>query len=302
LLEDNNDAFLQMARDPDMSEMLEAAFTNFMSNMKGGNGSKQADYEEICRKYEMAKAKKKAEGPFTEQCTPGEERLIKKFESMRDENNGPYETHYPNQNAVTYVYLCAKMMVAMNVPRCNDEQLFSIMSAVFKFIGLHGGKSVVTFVHVINKYEDITINNFDFKPLFQNLINSDHYKVSSADSPDNKLLDNKFLTLKRMYRMVHIFTKEPTQWGLLDQNMQTMKTGLKELWRVESALNASDSFALSIVWYMCIGRRFISCVMVDHHEKSTYRVLCDLLGKPPKSGFTMPRTAFPLDKSPEDNF
>lgn len=287
--------FITLARNPDMTPLIADAFETYLSQIKSGDSSKAADYAEICIKYHEAKAIQAAEGPFTPQLTPGQSRLIEKFEAKAAES-GPRDTHKPNENAVTYVYLLGKMIHIMEIPINKDA--VKTIDSILAFIEMHGDKTTANFQKVVNKYPKIVNElGIDIAPMFAKLLNSTEFVTAAAESDDNKYLINHALSLKRLYRMVHMYrAKSRTPWALLQQTDSLIENLIK-LHTMETAVNLPDKKSLAIIWYLCIGRNNMNCVMVGHHECSAANVMAAILGKTPQQTLEAADYAFPFDIS-----
>jgi hypothetical protein len=297
------DIFRGLSADNELTPLLEATLTRFLSLTKVGSG-KRDDAIRIAAEVVELKRRKAEETPFSVPLTPGEERKIAKHDALMMSGGGVmYDSHLPNSNAVTYVWLMARAIDMMKIPKTTPtDDVFTMCEGMLKFVELHGDKTVVKFTGAVNKWPEIPYQTIDIKPSIQAMISNDDFVTASSEDIDNRLLKNTKLTLKRLYRMVHIFIPSNTHWGLLDQETRVMKRGLIELWTKEEALNAADSIAMSIVWYLSIRRKNISCVMVDHHESSGYAVLSGILGKAPVNQLECPDHVFDFDKHETETY
>ena len=135
LLSDNAD-FMQMASNPSMTGIIQDALDKFEAgNMSGkGDASAKAAYDDIVTKYRIAKAKESKMDAFSPQLTPGEERLIARFESRVEEE---IQQHYPNENAVTYLFLLARMIHASKVDlsKKKSKDANNIVLDILMFFG-----------------------------------------------------------------------------------------------------------------------------------------------------------------------
>jgi hypothetical protein len=301
LLETPNAEFMALCKDERMTPLLVAALDRFLAAVRGGgNPGKEADFHDICAKYAILKAKQSNEGPFTEQLTDAEKAFILKFEARKPE---VIELHKPNQNAVTYVYLLGLLFHVTGIMNLKNLDI-DAMQDMLHFIALHGQKGFQKFRGTVQKYTSIpgVKSQVDLRPHFDELLNSDKLVTAISKSEANKFVANKFLTLKRMVRMVHIFTKHSTPWGMLSRTTGDVIDDLIEMHTLETQVQSPDMISLAIIWYHCINRSQLSTVMVDHHEKSAGSVLAVLVGKQPKADLEPPDHVFPLHANINKSF
>jgi len=317
-LSTNSDWFIKLASNAEMVPIITAALDKFESSIgkSAGNPGGQAAYDEICEKYKIAKALESTNpGPFDfVQLSDGQKRLIKKFEAKQDAASGPVkEPAYPNQNAVTYPFILAKLCILcgfdeMSEDELNDAKMMkktlfaqkAIVEDVLLFIAVHGQKSVTSFLAAISALSVATgpTCNVDLKP---RLIQIGKALTKGTNNEDDKLLANHVLTLKRLIRVVYITTPNSTVWGLMDVKNDFTKNVI-DLYNKEKLVESRDMNSLSMVWYMCIGRQNICSIMVDHHELSASNIMADMIGKTVKSTFPKPNHVFPLRKDHTKRF
>jgi hypothetical protein len=293
----DNASFIRLASDPSMTPLITATLEAYESTVVRGSGNpkKAADYADIVAKYEEAKLIEKNQGPFTEQLTPGQERLIRKFEGMVKK---PIETHLPNENAVTYCYLLGKIVYLLELDGEKAKSVKSIVMKVLNIFELHGDKTMASFNKVLTKYDTMEQGGVDVKPYVLKLINHTEFVTATEASPNNRLLKNNKLSLKRVHRMSYIYTQSSdTPWSLLNMTGKEFSDNLLKLYAAEVAANVPDKKSLSIIWYMCIGRKHMNCVMVDHHELSAANVLSRILGKTQQSTIPAADHAFDFTRS-----
>lgn len=298
--------FIDMASDPGITNILTDAFERFNASIKSGGGNAAA-YFEIKSKYEQAKRIQQNESPFTQQLTPGQQRLIAKFEARARVERVKYDEHKPNENAVTYAYLLGKLIYLLGLPLATKEEKQTsrnICKDVLMIVGIHGTKSVSYFQKVVNKYDEINGPNskINIKPGLINLMRSDQFVTANSSDVSNKYLSNKMITLKRLVRLSYICTSEPTVWGMMGTRDEVFKDNLKQLHALEKKVDSPDMNSLAIVWYLCIGRANINAVAVDHWEASAGNILATLVNKARRNEITPPDYVFPWDKEPSSKF
>ena len=157
---------------------------------------------------------------------------------------------------------------------------------------------------VFNKYDTIMGPNsgIDIKDYIKNITTYKHYVTASSDDVSNKFLSNDKLSLKRIIRMVSLFTPVRTCWGLMQVTDSSFMTNLIEMHTIETKLGSKDMVSLSIVWYLAIKRKYMTAVVVDHHELSGANVLATILGSTVRKRFSKPVHAFPLDMAVANRF
>jgi hypothetical protein len=300
-LKSPNDVFMKLASDPRMTVILQKALK--MHSNGGGEGKGKEAYEEICDKYTRAKAKQAALSEWTPDMTPGEIKLIEKFEAKAKENEGKeFESHMPNENAVTYVFILGRALYESKM-KC-DKECPDKMLDLLTFFAVHGTKTMASLLSVKGKWEKIVgKSGKDIHKEVTNLIESNAFVTASTAGESNKLLPNFELSLKRIIRICSIVTPSNTVWGLLHKvDDSDFIDSLAELFKREEYIEAPDMTSLAIVWYLCIGRGFLTAVMVDHYEESAGNVLRDLLGSDAKEAIDPPNHVFPFGKDVTKRF
>jgi hypothetical protein len=287
-----------MSTDTTILELLNAAFERYQTNVVVADPQKAMDYMEICRKYEQAKAKQEAQGPFVKMLTPGENRLISKFES-RMGNSQAYEEHKPNQNAVTYPFLLGKLMMMSGIDyeSVPVEEAHEIFLDILHFISIHGQQGTTSLNRALATYDEVPgpESGMDVYPLIMSIVESPEFVTAEGASSSNKYLDNSKLSLKRIVRLIYICTEHATPWGLMTLPNDEFKANLKAMYDLENDVNSPDMNSLSMIWYLCIERGNICAIMVDHHEKSASNQLCRFLGNTQQSRLLKPTHVFPFD-------
>jgi hypothetical protein len=240
-----------------------------------------------------------ANDPWAEEVTEKMKAKVAKFDLLAQKNEGARETHYPNQSAVTYVYLTLKTLYLLNIKVNKPKQLYNIMHDILLFITVKGDKTITNFKRVLNNHENIygkICNTLDIKPMINQIIDSEHFECGdSANLEIIKHCPNEKLTLKRFIRIASVMIECKTKWSLMKQSNANFVENLKAYYKLENALGENDKSSLAMLWYMCIGRHNLTCVIVDHHELSAPNEMCKLLGKPINNAFAKPDHCFDID-------
>jgi len=301
-----NTWFMMMVKNSKMTSIINFALREHLKHVVAPKDSSGWEaYLDIKRKYDEAKIKQGLTTAWTDQMTPGEERTIQKFEQLQRERgpdvNKPRETHRPNQNAVTYVFQMAQVIMTSkyDIWKKGLKASKAFFMDMLQYFQVHGQKTLRTFQSSLLAWPDVegqTSNEKLIEPI-QNVLTDELFSTSTEDNTNNRNVSNHCVTLKRIIRLVHIFTKFPTAWGYMKKT-STFVEDIIELHETETAIKSKDQIALSIIWYHCIKRSNLAVTMVDHHELSAYNVLCSILGKndDQKNGFDKPDDAFALDQ------
>jgi hypothetical protein len=304
LVSDNN-WFMEMATDPEMTPLLSDTLDRHTSGM-GGTGDASA-YVKIAEKVASLKLKQiDAKDAFNPQMTAAELKTITKFDSLAQarEEDGPRQKHNPNESAVTYCFLLGRMIIMAELDlNKRPEFLLSVVDDMLKFFAIHGQKTNLAFNEVLSSFTEICgpKSKNDIKEYLTNLVSHDDYVTASSYSSNNKLLSNHKLSLKRVIRLVYICSKYKTAWGIMN-TQDEFKSQILELHSLETAVDSPDMNSLAMIWYLCIGRENINAVMVDHWEMSASNQLAALLGNDERDVLTAPDHVFPLNKPIKDSF
>lgn len=301
----NNDWFMALVSDPEMTPIIAAAFKKHEGATTGGGDAKK--YMEIVKRVEQLKIKQtEADDPFNPQLTAKERSAITKFDEKEKENKEgeAREIHNPNESAVTYCFLLGRLILYSGVQmKLSAEALVAVVDDMLRYYSVHGQKTVTFFGQVFGAQTNIIgpKSRIDIKPLITSLINHDNYVTAADKSENNKFLPNHKLSLKRIIRLVYICSSYKTSWGIMNAKEEFV-VSIKQLFTLETSVAAPDMNSLAIIWYMCIGRENINAVMVDHWEKSASNELARILGKKEQGILDAPKHVFPLDKSTNGNF
>jgi len=302
----NNDWFLTLAGDPEMTNILIAAVEKHEGGTTGGGNPEK--YMEIVKRIEGLKIKQAgSDNPFNPQLTEKERNAIKKFDDKAKENeeHGARETHHPNESAVTYCYLLGRLIYysELKIMKKQIGTVVNIVDDMLRFYSAHGQKTVFLFNEVFNKFTNIIgpKSKLDIKPFISSLIENENYVTATGKDENNKFLPNHKLSLKRIIRLVYICTNYKTVWGIMNSK-EEFSASIKKLFMLETSIEAADMNSLAIIWYLCIGRENINTVIVDHWEKSASNQLAVILGNDEQNGFAAPRHAFPLNKNTNEKF
>jgi len=324
-LKSPSNQFISIAKNVKLVKIISDALDKFNPRVANDNLKKRLDWLEICSKYQEAKDKQSKITPFSTPMSKGELRLIEKYEAKLGEPRPQYEKHYPNQSAVTYPYLLAKLIHSAkltemfpNKSNPPDEikefvkRAKTVILDLLNFIAVHGSKSNANFTKAIQSFETIPgpRSQLDLKEMLQGI---DTDLVSGSNSTVDKHIPNYNLTLKRLIRLIYITTDHKTPWGLMKsandgtlnnlENMKKFVDDITTMHQAETMLESRDMFSLSCIWYMCIGRQNICGIMVNQYEESASSVMSNILGKPIQGGsFMNPNCTFDIMKRTDEDF
>jgi hypothetical protein len=297
----DNTAFMTLAADQRMTPLITAALD--AHRQEGGDPDAKARYLASLTKYTELMAAKAAEGPFARVLTRTEEDFIVRFRNRSSEERTSAK---PNQNAVTYVYIMLKVLKLMDVqPTSKVKDRVQLMRDILKFFELYGDKTVAHLNFVLNKFDEFNgpNSNVNIKPLLIKMMESGEFVTSADNSASAKYLNNNKVSMKRLYRCVHLYTNSSTPWGLLQMvDNDDFIDNIIMLYQAENAVDSPDMKSLAMIWYLCIGRQNMGVVMVDHHSKNAANELAAILNTGGQDDIEDASYAFPFDWDKRNDF